>query len=81
MGAPYLILCSESDELASYQVICNFTQRLQELGGDIKLVTMSGSPHVGLSEITMLCNHDCILVMPCREHKYLGDELNETKKC
>ncbi|KAJ9166211.1 hypothetical protein P3X46_020993 [Hevea brasiliensis] len=47
MGAPYLILCSESDELASYQVICNFTQRLQELGGDVKLVKMSGSPHVG----------------------------------
>ncbi|XP_065847293.1 uncharacterized protein [Euphorbia lathyris] len=47
MGAPYLILCSESDELASYQVICNFAQRIRELGGDIKLVTMNGSPHVG----------------------------------
>uniref|UniRef100_A0A2P2KDW2 Uncharacterized protein LOC105129708 n=1 Tax=Rhizophora mucronata TaxID=61149 RepID=A0A2P2KDW2_RHIMU len=47
MGGPYLILCSENDELASYQVICNFTQRLRELGGDVKLVTMNGSPHVG----------------------------------
>ncbi|KDP38370.1 hypothetical protein JCGZ_04295 [Jatropha curcas] len=47
MGAPYLIVCSESDDLASYQVICNFSQRLQELGADVKLVTMSGSPHVG----------------------------------
>ncbi|KAJ8772882.1 hypothetical protein K2173_028059 [Erythroxylum novogranatense] len=47
MRAPYLILCSDNDELASYQVICNFTQRLRELGGDVKLVTMNGSPHVG----------------------------------
>ncbi|WCJ35399.1 hypothetical protein M5689_016656 [Euphorbia peplus] len=47
MGAPYLILCSENDELSPYNVICNFAQRIQELGGDIKLVTMSGSPHVG----------------------------------
>lgn len=51
MGAPYLILCSENDDLAPYQVICNFTQRLLELGGDVKLVTMNGSPHVGLSKI------------------------------
>ncbi|PSS31414.1 Protein translocase subunit SecA like [Actinidia chinensis var. chinensis] len=47
MGAPYLILCSEVDDLAPYQVICNFTQRLQELGGDVKLVKWSSSPHVG----------------------------------
>ncbi|KAJ9186711.1 hypothetical protein P3X46_002256 [Hevea brasiliensis] len=47
MGVPYLILCSESDDLAPYQVICNFTKRLRELGGDVKLVTVNGSPHVG----------------------------------
>ncbi|XP_048226783.1 uncharacterized protein LOC8278897 [Ricinus communis] len=47
LGAPYLILCSENDELASYQVIFNFAQRLRELGSDVKLVTMNGSPHVG----------------------------------
>lgn len=48
MKAPYLILCSENDDLAPYQIICNFAQRLQELGADIKLVKWSGSPHVGL---------------------------------
>ncbi|XP_043709796.1 uncharacterized protein LOC122658760 [Telopea speciosissima] len=47
LGGPYLILCSENDDLAPYQVICNFAQRLQELGGDVKLVTWNGSPHVG----------------------------------
>lgn len=48
MKAPYLILCAEDDDLAPYQVICNFAQQLQELGGDVKVVTWNGSPHVGL---------------------------------
>ncbi|KAK8560546.1 hypothetical protein V6N13_082983 [Hibiscus sabdariffa] len=47
MGAPYLILCSENDDLAPYQIICNFAQRIQQLGGDLKLVKFNGSPHVG----------------------------------
>jgi farnesol dehydrogenase len=47
MGSPYLILCSEDDDLAPCKVICNFAQRLQELGGDVKLVKWSSSPHVG----------------------------------
>ncbi|KAJ4963767.1 hypothetical protein NE237_023706 [Protea cynaroides] len=47
LGGPYLILCSENDDLAPYQIICNFARRLQELGGDVKLVTWNGSPHVG----------------------------------
>ncbi|PON82003.1 Alpha/Beta hydrolase fold containing protein [Trema orientale] len=47
MKAPYLILCSENDDLAPYQTICNFAQRLQELGGDVKVVKWNGSPHVG----------------------------------
>lgn len=47
MGGPYLILCSENDDLAPYQVICNFAQRLKELGGDVKLLKMNDSPHVG----------------------------------
>uniref|UniRef100_A0A5B7AX05 DUF829 domain-containing protein n=1 Tax=Davidia involucrata TaxID=16924 RepID=A0A5B7AX05_DAVIN len=47
MGAPYLILCSEDDDLAPCQVICNFAQRLKELGGDVKLVKWNSSPHVG----------------------------------
>lgn len=47
MGAPYLILCSENDDLAPVQTICNFTQRLKDLGGDVKLVKWSSSSHVG----------------------------------
>ncbi|KAF5817683.1 putative alpha/Beta hydrolase [Helianthus annuus] len=47
MGAPYLILCSENDNLAPYQIICNFAQRLESLGGDVKLVKWTSSPHVG----------------------------------
>ncbi|KAI4389548.1 hypothetical protein MLD38_001763 [Melastoma candidum] len=47
MRVPYLILCSENDDLAPYQTICNFSQRLQDLGGDVKMVTWKGSPHVG----------------------------------
>ncbi|KAJ9567072.1 hypothetical protein OSB04_003038 [Centaurea solstitialis] len=47
MGAPYLILCSESDELAPYRIICNFAQRLESLGGDVNLVQWNNSPHVG----------------------------------
>ncbi|XVE70039.1 hypothetical protein DITRI_Ditri10aG0039600 [Diplodiscus trichospermus] len=47
MGAPYLILCSETDDLAPYQIICNFAQRIQQLGGDVKIVKWKDSPHVG----------------------------------
>ncbi|KAI4336962.1 hypothetical protein L6164_015427 [Bauhinia variegata] len=47
MQAPYLILCSENDDLAPFQVISNFVQRLEDLGADVKLVKWSASPHVG----------------------------------
>ncbi|CAK9176993.1 unnamed protein product [Ilex paraguariensis] len=47
LGAPYLLLCSEDDDLAPCQIICNFAQRLQDLGGDVKLVKWKSSPHVG----------------------------------
>ncbi|KAM1002797.1 hypothetical protein FF1_003169 [Malus domestica] len=46
LGAPFLILCSDKDDLAPYHIICNFTHRLQELGGDVKLVKLNGSPHL-----------------------------------
>ncbi|KAJ8438988.1 hypothetical protein Cgig2_012984 [Carnegiea gigantea] len=46
-GAPYLIMCSEDDDLAPCQTICNFAQRLQELGADVRLVKWTSSPHVG----------------------------------
>lgn len=48
MGAPYLMLCSENDDLAPFHIIHNFAQRLRELGADVKLVKWNGSPHVGL---------------------------------
>lgn len=47
MGAPYLILCSEDDNLAPSGVIYNFAQRLQDLGGEVKLIKWDSSPHVG----------------------------------
>ncbi|KAG6651866.1 hypothetical protein I3843_06G136400 [Carya illinoinensis] len=46
-SAPFLIICSEKDDLAPYQMICNFAQHLQDLGGDVKLVKLNGSPHMG----------------------------------
>lgn len=57
MGAPYLILCSEDDDLAPFHTICNFAQRLKDLGGDVKLVKWSNSSHVGrLLTVFFLCN-------------------------
>lgn len=47
LRAPYLVLCSENDDLAPYQTISNFAERLRDLGGDVKLVAWNGSPHVG----------------------------------
>ncbi|KAG9439682.1 hypothetical protein H6P81_019847 [Aristolochia fimbriata] len=43
----FLLICSENDELASKQIICKFSQCLQELGVDVKLVKWSTSPYVG----------------------------------
>ncbi|CAN7048424.1 hypothetical protein IGI04_025578 [Brassica rapa subsp. trilocularis] len=45
--APYLILCSDNDELAPHQVISSFTHQLQELGGEVKVVKWKNSPHAG----------------------------------
>lgn len=53
-GAPYLILCSEDDDLAPYQVIYNFAQRLCDLGADVKLVKWNSSPHVGLFQNSLV---------------------------
>ncbi|KAK6241041.1 hypothetical protein SCA6_006430 [Theobroma cacao] len=46
LNAPYLILCSENDDLASYPVISNFAQCLQDLGADVKIVKWNDSPHL-----------------------------------
>ncbi|KAL3840387.1 hypothetical protein ACJIZ3_024978 [Penstemon smallii] len=47
MGAPYLILCSDDDDLAPIHVINNFASRLKELGADVRLVKWNSSSHVG----------------------------------
>lgn len=47
LGAPYLIFCSEDDDLAPFQIICNFASRLKNLGADVNLVTWNKSSHVG----------------------------------
>ncbi|KAL0369014.1 UNVERIFIED_CONTAM: hypothetical protein Scaly_1120300 [Sesamum calycinum] len=47
MAVPYLILCSEDDNLAPFQVISNFATRLRDLGADVKLVKWKNSSHVG----------------------------------
>ncbi|PKA50008.1 hypothetical protein AXF42_Ash017547 [Apostasia shenzhenica] len=43
---PFLILCSEDDELAPCDVVCQFVQRLQELGGDVNFIMWNSSAHV-----------------------------------
>ncbi|XP_020577273.1 uncharacterized protein LOC110022563 [Phalaenopsis equestris] len=43
---PFLILCSQDDELVSYHIVWGFAQRLQELGGDVSFIKWSRSPHV-----------------------------------
>ncbi|GFY90008.1 peptide methionine sulfoxide reductase [Actinidia rufa] len=47
LGGPFLILCSENDDLAPYPAIYNFAQRLQVLGGSVELVKWTRSQHVG----------------------------------
>lgn len=46
-GAPFLILCSENDELVRYQSIYDFAQRLRNLNADVNLVNLRSSSHVG----------------------------------
>lgn len=53
---PILILFSEDDELAPFQVVYDFAQHLLELGGDVRLVKWKSSPHVGMSLQTSLFN-------------------------
>ena len=61
---PILIFCSEDDELAPYPVVSNFAQRLEELGGDVRLVEWNSSPHVGMF-LTNISFYFC-LAMCCR---------------
>lgn len=47
LGAPFLILCSENDDLAPYPVIYSFAQRVQGLGGHVRFINWKDSPHLG----------------------------------
>ncbi|XP_027161836.1 uncharacterized protein LOC113762585 [Coffea eugenioides] len=47
LGAPFLVLCSDCDDLAPYPIICNFSQRLRDAGGAVEIVKWKNSPHVG----------------------------------
>lgn len=47
LGAPYLILCSEDDDLVPFRIINNFSSRLKDLGADVRLVKWNNSSHVG----------------------------------
>ncbi|KAK4340271.1 hypothetical protein RND71_041733 [Anisodus tanguticus] len=49
-GAPFLILCSENDDIAPYQSVCKFAHGLQDMGVDVKMMTWKSSCHVGLYE-------------------------------
>lgn len=50
-------MCSEKDDRARYEVICNFTLSIQELGADVQLVKFNGSPHLGLPQTdSLLCS-------------------------
>ncbi|KAK4401638.1 B3 domain-containing protein [Sesamum angolense] len=46
LRAPFLILCSEHDDVAPISTLCNFAQRIQELGGNVKFVKWSTTAHL-----------------------------------
>lgn len=45
---PFLIFCSEDDKIALCHVVCNFAKQIRDLGGDVKLMKWTNSPHVGV---------------------------------
>lgn len=45
--APFLILCSENDDLVPFQTVSRFAQHLQDTGGSVRIVKWESSPHVG----------------------------------
>ncbi|KAL0356815.1 UNVERIFIED_CONTAM: hypothetical protein Scaly_1367200 [Sesamum calycinum] len=47
LRAPFLILCSEHDDVAPISTLCNFAQRIKELGGNVKFVKWSTTAHLG----------------------------------
>ncbi|PIN06060.1 hypothetical protein CDL12_21401 [Handroanthus impetiginosus] len=46
-GAPFLILCSENDDVAPFTAPCDFAQHLQDVGVNVKVVKRSTSAYQG----------------------------------
>ncbi|KAL8540344.1 hypothetical protein ACS0TY_001812 [Phlomoides rotata] len=46
LGAPFLVLCSENDEVAPFSTVCTFVKHLLDLGGNVKFVKRT-SVHLG----------------------------------
>ncbi|KAF3666274.1 putative presequence protease 2, chloroplastic/mitochondrial-like [Capsicum annuum] len=73
-GAPFLILCSENDDIAPYQSVCKFAHSLQDMGADIKMIMWKGSCHAALNVLfgflPQLCGYTVgsnFLLVPCFE--------------
>ncbi|XP_057787457.1 uncharacterized protein LOC131004736 isoform X2 [Salvia miltiorrhiza] len=49
LGAPFLILFSEDDDVAPCSTLCKFAQNLHDLGADVKVVKCGTSVHVATS--------------------------------
>ncbi|KAL1534651.1 hypothetical protein AAHA92_30808 [Salvia divinorum] len=47
LGAPFLILFSENDDVATCSTLSDFAQNLQDLGADVKVMKCDTSVHIG----------------------------------
>lgn len=47
LGGPFLVVCSENDDVAPFSTLCDFAQNLQDLGADVKFVKCYTTVHVG----------------------------------
>ncbi|KAL8554477.1 hypothetical protein ACS0TY_002606 [Phlomoides rotata] len=47
LGAPFLILCSENDDVAPPSTLCDFARNLLDLGGNVKVVKWNTSARAG----------------------------------
>ncbi|XP_022897101.1 uncharacterized protein LOC111410799 isoform X1 [Olea europaea var. sylvestris] len=45
LGVPFLILCSENDDVAPYPVVCKFARQLRDMGGDVNMVKLNTGQH------------------------------------
>ncbi|KAH6767115.1 hypothetical protein C2S52_018098 [Perilla frutescens var. hirtella] len=50
LGAPFLILCSENEDMVPFTTLCNFAKHLMDAGGNVKIVKRTASIHQGHHE-------------------------------